>query len=165
MTSRRILFAPFAACAALAMSACATEPSDDPSGSEDAAESGSASSQSERSGQDVAVSETGWLTVGTDGAVQTTFFDAGGRYRDLRNGALMAEGMWEQRPDGTVCFEPDAGIGACWETGSEDETGTVIATNGDGKRIEIKRVTYLAPPAPEETETGEEPAGSGAASE
>ena len=165
MTSQRMFLVPIAALAALTVSACAAEPSGDSSGGAEASESGSDNSQSARLGQDVAISETGWLTVGSDGAVQTTFFDAGGRYRDLRNGALLAQGMWEQRPDGTVCFEPDAGLGACWETGSEDETGTVIATNGDGKRIEIKRVTYLAPPAPEADEAVEEGADSGAASE
>ncbi len=158
MNSPRFSLAPFLALAVLTLPACADETSSDSSGGNGGSESASDNSENDRSGQDVAVSETGWLTVGTDGAVQTTFFDAGGRYRDLRNGALLAEGMWEQRPDGTVCFEPDAGLGACWETGSEDETGTVIATNGDGKRIEIKRVTYLAPPAPEEGEDGAEAA-------
>lgn len=110
----------------------------------------------------LAVADSAWLTVGTDGAVQTTFFDEGGRYRDLRNGQLFAQGAWEQRPDGTICFEPDTGFGACWQTEAEDENGTVIATNSDGKAIEIKRVTYIAPPVQEEgEEEGADPTGAG----
>lgn len=100
----------------------------------------------------LSVSESGWLTVGADGAVQTTFFDAGGRYRDLRNGELFGTGTWEQRTDGTICFEPEEGIGACWETAPPDETGAVIATNKDGMAISIKRITYVAPPSDEEDE-------------
>lgn len=116
----------------------ATDPVADASGAgaaEDSGESGG--------GDEFALTETGWLTIGSDGSVQTTFFDANGRYRDLVNGELVAEGGWQRRPDGTLCFEPDAGRGACWETGQPDENGTAIATDGDGKRIEIRRVTYI----------------------
>lgn len=96
------------------------------------------------------VAESGWLTVGADGAVQTTFFDAGGRYRDLRNGEPFAQGKWEQRPDGKICFEPDEGAGSCWTTASPDDNGEVIATDDDGMAIAIKRITYVAPPSDEE---------------
>ena len=96
-------------------------------------------------GDTVPMAGTAWLTVGTDGAVQTTLIDAEGRYRDIRNGELFGEGGWQQRPDGRVCFEPDTGVGACWETETTDEDGVVVAINGDDRRIELKRVTYTAP--------------------
>lgn len=98
----------------------------------------------------IAMAGTAWLTVGTDGAVQTTLIDDGGRYRDIRNGELFGEGGWQQRPDGKVCFEPDTGLGTCWQTESGDQNGTVIAISDDDRRIELKRVTYTAPDASED---------------
>ena len=129
--------------AALGLAACgngagdsAPEPAPDASGE----------TQSANGSEAIAVSETGWLTVGADGAVQTTFFDPDGGYRDYRNGELTFEGRWEQRPDGTLCFEPESGLGQCWETDASASDGTVTATNTDGTSIEIKRITYSAPP-------------------
>ncbi len=139
---------------ALSLGACAEEAGNGSSDSADTSDTAEQASDATGSSDTLAVAETGWLTIGSDGAVQTTFFDTGGRYRDLRNGTLLSQGNWQQRPDGELCFEPDAGLGACWTTSSEEDGGTVIATNGDGKRIEIKRVTYIAPPAPDEEEEG-----------
>lgn len=131
----------------LALAACAE--SGDSGSADTLTGSGGNTPAAEATPDDVSLSltESGWLTVGTDGAVQTTFFDAGGRYRDLRNGEPFATGKWEQRPDGTVCFEPDEGAGACWKTGRPDADGDVIATDEDGKSIAIKRITYVAPPS------------------
>lgn len=107
-------------------------------------------------GSDFTMAESGWLTVGADGAVQTTFFEPDGRYRDLRNGALIAQGRWERRNDGMLCFEPDSGIGACWETGPVNDAGEAIATDTTGKRITIRRIAYLAPAASaDDAETGD----------
>ncbi|MAY20346.1 MAG: hypothetical protein CL955_06985 [Erythrobacteraceae bacterium] len=138
------LFAP------LALAAC------DESGSSGAADALSGSSEATPEAQEtpdtvsLPVAESGWLTVGADGAVQTTFFDAGGRFRDLRNGEPFAQGKWEQRPDGKICFEPDEGAGACWTTAPPDDNGEVIATDEDGMAIALKRITYVAPPSDEE---------------
>ena len=63
--------------------------------------------------QSIPMAGTAWLTVGTDGAVQTTLIDADGRYRDMRNGELFGEGTWQLLPNGTICFEPETGVGAC----------------------------------------------------
>lgn len=109
-----------------------------------------ADEEKENDSRAIPMTETGWLSVGRDGSVQTTFFDSGGRYRDFRNGELWGEGGWEQRPDGSVCFEPDTGAGACWETGEPEEDGSIIITDEDGAKVEIQRVTYIAP------ETGDE---------
>ena len=136
--------------ASLALTAC-----DDGSGggSADALTGGSEATPAAEETPDTVslpVAESGWLTVGADGAVQTTFFDAGGRYRDLRNGEPFAQGKWEQRPDGKICFEPDEGAGACWTTAPPDDNGEVIATDEDGMAIVIKRITYVAPPSDDE---------------
>ncbi|EAQ28775.1 hypothetical protein NAP1_14288 [Erythrobacter sp. NAP1] len=165
MQIRTPLIAAIAVAGILTLGACAEETgggeAESAPATDAAGESGGGGSTTESI--TLAVTDSGWLTVGTDGAVQTTFFDEGGRYRDLRNGAPFAQGSWEQRPDGTICFEPDSGLGACWETEAEDENGLVIATNGDGKSIEIKRVTYLPPPAEEEAEaeSDADPSGDG----
>lgn len=99
----------------------------------------------------IPMAETGWLTVGEDGAVFTTFLDAGGTYRDFRNGSPWQTGTWQRREDGRLCFVPDAAdrVGGCWTTGELSEDGTMKATNQDDKAIELKRVTYLAPEAAE----------------
>lgn len=148
MRNRSISFAVLPVFVALA--ACAE--SSDGSGTDITTPAAEATPTPEatETGGSIAVTESGWLTVGTDGAVQTTFFDAGGRYRDLRNGEPFAEGSWQQRPDGRVCFEPDSGLGACWETTVPDENGDATATNDDGKSITIKRITYIAPPEDDE---------------
>jgi len=93
----------------------------------------------------VTVEETGWLTIGSDGAVQTTYFDSDGRYRDRRNGEPVAQGSWRRGPDDRLCFEPDAGRGACWSIDEPDEDGVAIAEDADGKTIAIRRVAYLPP--------------------
>ncbi|MEM7779518.1 MAG: hypothetical protein AAF697_03890 [Pseudomonadota bacterium] len=141
---------PLIAAAFLLVTGCTQSSDDEDTGAGDA--EASASSASGTSSSTISVSGTGWLTVGSDGAVQTTFFDVDGRYRDLRNGSLFAGGTWEQRGDGTICFEPDAGLGACWKPGSADENGTAIATNSESKSIAIKQVTFIAAPADESEE-------------
>lgn len=93
----------------------------------------------------VLMADTGWLSVGSDGSVQTTFLDTGGRYRDLRNGVAFDAGTWEGRPDGSVCFAPEDGQAQCWAPESMGDDGTTIVTSEDGKRVEIKRITYTAP--------------------
>ncbi len=118
--------------------------------------SGADGESEEEASAGLVFTESGWLTVGADGGVQTTFIDAGGRYRDLRNGEQVAEGKWQERPDGSLCFEPDAGFGACWEIEPLEDDGTAIAVNGEGKRIEIKRVSYIGPEASEDDDTDAE---------
>lgn len=139
-----------ALCLSIALAACA--PAEDASGDDTA--NGDAATEAEavtQSARDMAMTGSGWLTIGGDGAVQTTFLDPDGRYRDLRNGAFVAGGSWERRTDGRVCFEPDQGLGACWEIGSVEEDGSAIATDGGGKRVLIKQIGYIAPePADED---------------
>lgn len=133
------------------LTACA-EPAADDAGSASDGGGDPASAQSAGNGasQAIAMVQTGWLTVGSDGAVQTTFFDADGRYRDYRNGEAIGSGGWSRRADNRLCLEPDQGLGDCWETGPLASDGTAIATNSDGMQIEIRQVTYLPAQAPGE---------------
>lgn len=109
----------------------------------------------------IVLSQTAWLSVSEDGAVLTTFLDPNGRYRDLRNGEPAFEGDWSERPDGKLCFTPDAGLGGCWSIGAPGDNGEARATNADGRAILLKRISY-APPMREaqdgsEGTDGEEP--------
>jgi len=102
----------------------------------------------------ILMADTGWLSVGSDGAVQTTLFDPDGRYRDFRNGEAADSGAWQQRPDGSICFTPDTGQGDCWTTDGLEADGSAVVTSASGKRVEIKQITYTAPPV-EDDETSE----------
>lgn len=141
----------FAATAALALTGCDENSDAVSSGGEAETQAAEASDQGGGTGDNtgdnevIAMAGTGWLTIGNDGAVQTTFLDSDGRYRDFRNGELLAEGGWERAPDDRLCFEPDAGRGACWVTKAPDADGSILVTDADGKSVEIKRVAYIAP--------------------
>lgn len=135
---------PIAALALLTVASCA--PADDGSeGSSDAQASEVEDGASASANEAVLVANTAWLSVGEDGSVLTTFLDPDGGYRDGRNGTMADSGRWEQRPDGAICFVPVTGTGDCWTAEALDEDGATIVTNGDGKRVEIKRITYTAP--------------------
>jgi len=130
--------------AILALAACA--PAEDEGGEAETSDTVSdATPDNAAQGEPMLMADTGWLSVGDDGAVQTTFLDTAGRYRDFRNGVAADTGDWEQRPDGSLCFSPDAGDGGCWTPESPDKDGSLIVTNAGGKRVEIKRITYTAP--------------------
>ena len=77
---------------ALALAGCSGEPAGNEATS---GPSESPAPEAAPSSSEIAVAQTGWLSIGADGAVQTTFFDADGRYRDLRNGEPFAQGGWE----------------------------------------------------------------------
>lgn len=100
--------------------------------------------------------ESAWRVTADDGARYTTYLDAGGRYRDLRNGDLWQEGDWRlvEGPEvRELCFTPDAENAqeTCWRPGRiKDET---LVANGEGdRRIQLMRAPY-SPPG--ETESGD----------
>ncbi len=136
--------------ALMALGGCDAAKEGDGEGAEAPAAKGSDSSTGESaSSSNVPMAETGWLTVSEDGAVFTTFLDAGGTYRDFRNGTPMQSGTWQRREDGRLCFVPEATdrVGGCWSTGELENDGTMRATDSEGRAIKLKRVTYLAPQA------------------
>ncbi|MEM1052098.1 MAG: hypothetical protein AAGI28_08380 [Pseudomonadota bacterium] len=104
----------------------------------------------------ILMADTGWLSVGSDGTVQTTFFDPDGRYRDFRNGESADVGAWQQRPDGSICFTPDQGMGDCWKTDGREADGSAVVTSTSGKRVVIKQITYAAPKVSEEDTSASE---------
>ena len=92
---------------------------------------------------------TAWRAVAADGARYTTYLDADGTYRDLRNGDPWQTGSWTYsvvERDKRLCFipEPDSGIERCWEPGRMSG-GKMKATNDDGVSIELERVDYRPP--------------------
>jgi len=114
--------------------------------------SGAPENVAENPSEAILMADTAWLSVGSDGSVQTTFLDPGGRYRDFRNGVVADAGNWEGRPDGTVCFNPDEGRGDCWTSSAFEADGSAVVTSAEGKRVKLKRITYIAPPADDETD-------------
>ena len=102
--------------------------------------------------ESLAIAQTAWLSVSTDGAVFVTFLDADGRYRDTRDGAVVYSGRWEQTPGGQLCFTPDNGIGGCWTYGGPGRDGVMQASGDIGRTIELKSVAY-APPTAQAQET------------
>ena len=100
--------------------------------------------------------DSAWRVVAADGARYVTYLDAGGTYRDLRNGDPWQEGTWshDEGPEGKVlCFVPDDedGVERCWIPGRVTD-GTMVATNAAGRRIELERVDYVLPSADEDDE-------------
>lgn len=140
---------PFVTTLAIFVVAACAPTEDGSSGTEGAGSEESATSNSS-SKEAILMADTGWLSVGSDGAVQTTFFDPDGRYRDFRNGDATDAGAWQQRPDGSICFTPDEGAGDCWTTDGLEADGSAVVTSASGKRVEIKQITYTAPPVLEE---------------
>lgn len=118
-------------------------------GGGESAEAPSEPKAEQDSSERIAMAETGWLTIGRNGAVYTTQFDADGSYRDYRNGEFLQSGSWRRREDGLLCFTPSAQerFGACWETQGLEDDGTMRALDADGGAIELRRVTYLPPKA------------------
>lgn len=93
--------------------------------------------------------ETAWRVTSEDGARYATFFDAGGRYRDLRNGDPWQEGEWtySDGPNGKqICLRPDGenSVETCWQPGSVNDD-RMVATGQEDRRIELTRITYRAP--------------------
>ena len=128
----------------------------EPDAGEPASASGPSSEGTELSPESLVMAETAWLSVSEEGAVFTTFLDPDGRYRDLRDGQIVHTGSWEQNASSELCFSPDSGAGACWKHGAPGLDGVMRATNGVGRSIEVKRITYTprADPAPSDAVTG-----------
>ncbi len=133
----------------LAIAACAPEEEGGSDGADIASETPSDSSAPTAASNDAPMAETGWVAIGTDGAVYTTFFDADGTYRDFRNGDPVQQGSWERREDARLCLIPagEQVRGECWSTSAVDDDGNMRSTDGTGRTIELKRVTYIAPAA------------------
>ena len=104
-----------------------------------------------------AFSATAWRALAADGARYTTYLDADGTYRDLRNGDPWQTGKWTHAdsPQGRLlCFTPDHdnGVERCWEPGRMSE-GAMRAESETGLSIELERVEYSLPPEVDEEPT------------
>ena len=89
---------------------------------------------------------TAWRTTGEDGAVYTTYLNADGTYRDLRNGDEYQTGQWTLEGEDRLCLAPDEqrDVGGCWSAGSV-RGDSVVMTRNDGTRVEVRKVEYLIP--------------------
>ena len=93
---------------------------------------------------------TAWRAVAADGARYTTYLDADGTYRDLRNGDPWQTGSWryseEEGSGKRLCLRPDDenGVERCWEP-DRMRNGVMRAENDAGTVIELESVTYALP--------------------
>ena len=89
---------------------------------------------------------TAWRATSEEGARYTTYINADGTYRDLRNGDPYQTGTWRFGTAKELCFTPDetGHIGACWKPGFLDN-GVLPMTREDGHRIEVTQIQYLSP--------------------
>ena len=145
--------------APLALAACGAEESiePDPANSEDIAAAATTSPPGDPAPE--AFAATAWRVVAEDGARYTTYLDAGGSYRDLRNGDPWQVGSWSYSDGETgkrLCLTPAAegGVERCWEPGRMSGE-TMRATSGRGLTIKLERVEYQ-PPVESEAETDDD---------
>ena len=78
-----------------------------------------------------------------DGMKFTSVLNADGTYEDKdADGAVTEKGTWEDRPDGTTCFDSEGGDDKviCFTVGEEQADGTMVATPDDGSEpLTIKK--------------------------
>lgn len=139
----------------LALAAC-TPAEESSAGDEESAAAELSDTSSDQTAPDT-LQSTAWRVTAPDGARYVTMLDAGGTYRDLRNGDPWQEGSWtysDGRDGKQICLEPDheEGVERCWQP-SRMEDDTMIATSSEDRRIELTRVEYSAPKP--QTEAGE----------
>lgn len=89
---------------------------------------------------------TAWRSTAENGTVFVTYLDPGGTYRDLRNGDPYQTGTWEYGDNGQLCLTPDAedAQGGCWTPG-QMRSGDLLTLRTEGKRIQVRRITYEPP--------------------
>uniref|UniRef100_UPI0035C851FC hypothetical protein n=1 Tax=Qipengyuania sp. TaxID=2004515 RepID=UPI0035C851FC len=76
---------------------------------------------------------TAWRASGADGGSYTTFLDADGRYRDVKNGEPFHDGAWDRRADGSICFLPDGTEAQrrCWTPDGMTDEGNMVVVGGE----------------------------------
>lgn len=99
---------------------------------------------------------TAWRVIAQDGARYTTYLDADGSYRDLRNGDPWQTGSWryfDGEEGKRLCFEPDdeSGLERCWKPGRMSGE-TMRAESDSATTIELERVEYLPPATTDDEE-------------
>lgn len=85
-----------------------------------------------------------WDVTMADGSKVTSQLNADGTYQDTdAEGAAIESGTWEDRPDGTTCFDSAGGDDTvvCFTMGEPAADGSIVATpdNGTGA-VTIRRV-------------------------
>ena len=120
------------------LAACgdAAEESDDPAVAEEVAAAPDAAA-------DAAGTETraGTYEYDLDGKATTAVLMPDGTYNDSQDGKIVESGLWEERDDGKVCFDPEGAdtLGTCYTVGETGPDGTFVATADDGTALTIKK--------------------------
>lgn len=146
------------ALAPLALGGCSGTQGDEPPATDGEEIAATASASASPSGEPApeAFAATAWRALAADGARYTTYLDADGTYRDLRNGDPWQTGSWrylDAERDRRLCFMPadENGIERCWEPGRM--TGETLRAKSDhGLTIELERVEYQPPVEPDDAD-------------
>lgn len=140
------------------LSSCSPAEEDSGGGGDETASTEAGDGSSGRAAPET-FANTAWRVMAEDGARYVTMLDEDGTYRDLRNGDAWQEGDWTYAdgPGGKqLCLRPDHedGLERCWEPGPLREDKIIASGPGD-RRIELTRVSYVAPESPEEGDEAE----------
>jgi hypothetical protein len=78
-----------------------------------------------------------------DGVPTTAVLMADGMYTDSQDGQVTESGMWAERDDGKVCFDPegDDTLETCFTIGETGSVGTFVATPDEGEPLTIRKVS------------------------
>lgn len=91
---------------------------------------------------------TAWRAQGEDGSLYTTYIDADGTYRDLRNGDPWQTGKWtyDLAGENRLCFTPDDENGAerCWRPERMHGAALDVIGGVEARRVELEPVEYAA---------------------
>lgn len=76
-----------------------------------------------------------WEVTMADGTGFTAALNPDGTYQDTDSSGMVTEsGTWEDRPDGTTCFDSEGGDDSivCFTVGEPADDGSMVATPDDG---------------------------------
>jgi hypothetical protein len=82
-----------------------------------------------------------------DGTRMISVLNANGTYTDSVTGAVVENGTWERKDNGSTCFTPaegSAGKPACFTAGAAAADGSFTATPDSGDPLKIKRIELRA---------------------
>ena len=84
-----------------------------------------------------------WEATMADGTKFTALLNADGTYQDIgADGTIMESGTWEERSDGTACFDSEGGNDTvvCFTIGEQQADGSIVVTPDNGTdKLTIRR--------------------------
>ena len=78
-----------------------------------------------------------------EGVPTTAVLTPDGKYTDSQDGEVVESGVWMERADGKVCFDPegDDTPETCFTIGETGSDGAFVATPDEGEPLTIRKVS------------------------